>query len=163
MTYEVLPTARSPLPASTTGQDYFDDEPASFGQHAAEAVANRVGSWTFILIQSSIIAIWIALNTVGPMAHWDPYPFILLNLTLSLQAAYTAPMILMSQNRQAEKDRKVLYGDFALDHSTNEYLRSVNDRLGIVEAQMQALLDAVGASVQNTPTEPDAIDVTFED
>jgi uncharacterized membrane protein len=71
------------------------------GQRIADTVAATIGSWTFIIIQSIILTIWILLNLVAWMEHWDPYPFILLNLALSFQAAYAAPFILISQNRQA--------------------------------------------------------------
>lgn len=75
------------------------------GQRVADAIAGRMGSWPFIIIQSIILAAWIAGNTLGFSRHWDPYPYILLNLALSFQAAYAAPIIMMSQNRQASKDR----------------------------------------------------------
>ncbi|MGC4192502.1 MAG: DUF1003 domain-containing protein [Thermomicrobiales bacterium] len=61
-----------------------------------------MGSWRFIIIQTAILISWIALNVIGWTHHWDPYPFILLNLALSFQAAYSAPIIMMSQNRQAQ-------------------------------------------------------------
>jgi uncharacterized membrane protein len=76
----------------------------TFGQRAADSIANGMGSWTFIILQSFIVAAWIALNLVGFINHWDAYPFILLNLLFSTQAAYAAPIIMMSQNRQAQKD-----------------------------------------------------------
>lgn len=79
--------------------------PTNIGERIADAVADRVGSWPFILIQSTLLATWIVLNAVAFIAHWDPYPFILLNLMLSFQAAYTGPFVMMSQNRQAAKDR----------------------------------------------------------
>ncbi len=76
------------------------------GQRIADAVAATMGSWPFILVQSALLAVWIALNvTVVIFRAWDPYPFILLNLLLSFQAAYAAPFIMMSQNRQSAKDR----------------------------------------------------------
>lgn len=75
------------------------DEKLTFGQHLADSVARMVGSWKFIIIQSSIIVLWVILNIVAFSRHWDPYPFILMNLFLSLQAAYTAPIIMVSQNR----------------------------------------------------------------
>jgi uncharacterized membrane protein len=80
------------------------DEPAAVarltpGQRIADAVATVMGSWSFIIVQSAILFVWITANLVGAMRGWDPYPFILLNLALSLQAAYAAPVIMMSQNR----------------------------------------------------------------
>ena len=76
------------------------------GQRIADGVAATMGSWRFIIIQSIFLAVWILLNiTELVFRAWDPYPFILLNLMLSFQAAYAAPIIMMSQNRQASKDR----------------------------------------------------------
>jgi uncharacterized membrane protein len=78
----------------------------STGQRIADGVAATMGSWRFIIIQSFILLVWIALNATELIFHaWDPYPFILLNLALSFQAAYAAPIIMMSQNRQSAKDR----------------------------------------------------------
>jgi uncharacterized membrane protein len=78
------------------------------GQRVADRLAIVMGSWTFMVVQSIILAAWIALNVLAWMRHWDPYPFILLNLALSFQAAYAAPIIMMSQNRLAAKDRLIL-------------------------------------------------------
>jgi uncharacterized membrane protein len=76
----------------------------TFGHVAADRIASGMGSWTFIIAHTVIIIIWVALNLIGFINHWDPYPFILLNLLFSTQAAYSAPIIMMSQNRQAQKD-----------------------------------------------------------
>jgi uncharacterized membrane protein len=74
-------------------------ESLSFGQRLADKVANGMGSWTFIIAQTIFVVLWMALNFVGWMYHWDVYPFILLNLLFSTQAAYAAPIIMMAQNR----------------------------------------------------------------
>jgi uncharacterized membrane protein len=79
--------------------------PLTRGQIIADLVASTMGSWRFIIIQSSVLILWIGLNITAYIKHWDPYPFILLNLALSFQAAYAAPFIMMSQNRQQEIDR----------------------------------------------------------
>ena len=82
------------------------DESLTLGQRIADAVAATMGSWPFIIVQSILLACWIGLNvTELHWRAWDPYPFILLNLMLSFQAAYAAPFIMMSQNRQSAKDR----------------------------------------------------------
>jgi len=93
-----------------------DEEQLTFGQRIADTVADTMGSWPFIIIQSSILALWITLNATAWINHWDPYPFILLNLMLSFQAAYAAPFIMMSQNRQAAKDRIAA----EIDHQVNQ-------------------------------------------
>lgn len=92
-----------------------DAERLTFGQRIADTVADTMGSWPFIIVQSTLLAIWITLNATAWINHWDPYPFILLNLMLSFQAAYAAPFIMMSQNRQAAKDRIAA----EIDHQVN--------------------------------------------
>ena len=88
----------------------------SLGQRVADTVAATMGSWPFIIVQSILLAGWIVLNVTELIFRaWDPYPFILLNLALSFQAAYAAPIIMMSQNRQAAKDRM----EAELDLQTN--------------------------------------------
>jgi len=78
----------------------------------ADALARAMGSWPFILIQSAALMFWVAINITAFIARWDPYPFILLNLALSFQAAYSAPLIMMSQNRQAAADRRDAENDY---------------------------------------------------
>lgn len=78
--------------------------PHSLGERLADTIAAGMGSWTFIIWQSAVVLIWITLNLVAIGLKWDPYPFILLNLLFSTQAAYAAPIIMMSQNRSAQKD-----------------------------------------------------------
>jgi len=92
-----------------------DEERLTLGQRIADTVADTMGSWRFIIIQSSLLACWITFNVTAWINHWDPYPFILLNLMLSFQAAYAAPFIMMSQNRQASKDRIAA----EIDHQVN--------------------------------------------
>ncbi len=92
-----------------------DQEQLTLGQKVADTVADTMGSWPFIITQTTILAIWITLNATAWINHWDPYPFILLNLMLSFQAAYAAPFIMMSQNRQASKDRIAA----EIDHQVN--------------------------------------------
>ena len=94
----------------------MDEERMTLGQRVADRVADTIGSWPFIIIQTIILAIWITLNvTLKPGERWDIYPFILLNLMLSFQAAYSGPVIMMSQNRQAAKDRLAA----EIDHDVN--------------------------------------------
>ena len=84
----------------------------TIGQRFADTVAATMGSWNFIIIQSALLVVWIVLNVTAFIQQWDPYPFILLNLALSFQAAYAAPFIMMSQNRQQDVDRKRAEDDF---------------------------------------------------
>lgn len=104
----------------------------TIGQRIADTVASTMGSWTFIIIQSVILMFWIALNVTAYVQQWDPYPFILLNLALSFQAAYAAPFIMMSQNRQQDIDRKSAEDDFKINIKAElaiELLHQKIDRL----------------------------------
>ncbi|MDP2310997.1 MAG: DUF1003 domain-containing protein [Pseudomonadota bacterium] len=104
----------------------------TLGQRLADGVASVMGSWRFILVQSGALTIWIVLNVTGVIGKWDPYPFILLNLMLSFQAAYAAPIIVMSQNRKEAKDRQ------RADH---DYLVNLSAELGVSE--LHAKIDAL--------------------
>ncbi len=91
------------------------EEQSTLSQRIADKVADIIGSWRFIIIQSILIVFWITLNAVAWVEHWDPYPFILMNVMLSFQAAYSGPVIMMSQNRQSAKDRLAA----EIDHQVN--------------------------------------------
>lgn len=118
----------------------LESERMKAGDRAADLFANAVGSWTFIIIQSVLLAIWITLNVVAWIRHWDPYPFILLNLALSFQAAYAAPIIMMSQNRQASKDRLMAEHDYEINTKAEEELKSVMQHLEAQDDLMLAIL-----------------------
>jgi len=117
------------LGEARTPEDRFAAEQMTLGQRAADVVTTSVGSWTFILVQSGILAIWLIVNSVAWIPHWDPYPFILLNLVLSFQAAFTAPIIMMSQNRQAARDRIEAIEDYAVDRQAEEEIEAIQTRL----------------------------------
>lgn len=110
----------------------------TWGEWAADRVAAMVGSWWFIGVQSVLLLMWATLNVVAWVRHWDPYPFILMNLFLSLQAAYTAPMLMMSQNRVAAMDRLRAQNDFEINLKAEEEVRVVLEHL---EAQSVLLLE----------------------
>jgi uncharacterized membrane protein len=103
------------------------------GQRIADAVAATMGSWRFIIVQSVVLAVWIVLNLMAWMNHWDPYPFILLNLALSFQAAYAAPFIMISQNRQAERDRHQAEEDFRTNVEAEQRIEDLQRRLAAIE------------------------------
>lgn len=109
------------------------DQKKTFGQKAADTVAAVMGSWKFLIIQTCILITWITLNIIGWVQHWDPYPFILLNLTLSFQAAYATPIILMSQNRQSETDRIRAELDYATDTKAEKEIESIHHHLQRIE------------------------------
>jgi uncharacterized membrane protein len=115
-----------------------DAEKLTTGQRIADRLATVMGSWAFIIIQSIILAFWITLNVIAYINHWDPYPFILLNLALSFQAAYAAPIIMMSQNRQAAKDRLMAEQDYEINLKAEDELKSIMNHL---EQQDEVMLD----------------------
>lgn len=96
-----------------------------FSIFLADKISEFIGSWAFIIIQSSILTIWIIVNVIG-VCHFDPYPFILLNLFLSFEAAYATPLILMSGNRSADRDRKHLLHDLELDEEANIVIHNID-------------------------------------
>ena len=101
--------------ARQQGRQARAEENLSVGQKVADTVAAVMGSWTFIIVQSLILVVWVLLNILAWVKAWDPYPFILLNLALSFQAAYAAPIIMMSQNRQQDIDRKAADTDYRIN------------------------------------------------
>lgn len=111
------------------------DERLTSGQRIADKVASVMGSWRFIIIQSILLAVWITANIVFvtlvvlKQLAWDPYPFIFLNLMLSFQAAYAAPFIMMSQNRQAAKDRLMAESDYHCNVKGEEEVRNIMEHL----------------------------------
>jgi uncharacterized membrane protein len=114
------------------------------GAALADWVAETVGSWRFIVIQSVVLAIWIALNAVAFIQHWDPYPFILLNLVLSFQAAYAAPIIMMSQNRQSEIDRRSAQHDYRINVKAELEIELLHNKIDALrEREIVQLLNII--------------------
>jgi uncharacterized membrane protein len=103
------------------------------GQRASDKITRIVGSWKFIIIQSIILTIWIVVNVTAWVNHWDPYPFIFLNLALSFQAAYTAPIILMSENRELDRERKKTAIDLATDRKSEREIAKLKIQLEKLE------------------------------
>ena len=101
---------------------------APLGVRLANAVTGLMGSWRFIAIQTVLVIAWIALNLVAIVNHWDPYPFILLNLLFSVQAAYTGPVLLLAGNRQSQKDR------LTLEHAAYEADKADEQNVEILKA-----------------------------
>jgi uncharacterized membrane protein len=125
------------------------EEESSFGQRAADWTTNIMGSWRFVIVQSLVLIVWVVLNVVAWTKHWDPYPFILMNLVMSLQAAYTAPIIMMSQNRQAMRDRLEAHNDYLVNQKAEE-VRAILDHLAAQDqalTQMHELLLALQAQI----------------
>lgn len=110
-------------------------ESYGFGQRLADKVANGMGSWKFIIIQTILVLLWMGLNFVGFIYHWDAYPFILLNLLFSTQAAYAAPIIMMAQNRQNERDRVQAAQDYKTNIEAKEEIEFLTTRLNDIEIE----------------------------
>ena len=131
----------------TQGQDDGSQKAAmelTTGQRIDDIVAATMGSWNFIIIQSIILLIWIVLNVTAFMEQWDPYPFILLNLALSFQAAYAAPFIMMSQNRQQDIDRKAAAHDHQINIKAELEIELLHQKLDQMrETEMLYLTQAV--------------------
>lgn len=103
----------------------------SRGERAADALTTFVGSWKFVIGQALFLALWFTLNTVAWFWHWDSYPYVLCNLFMSAEAAFTGPIILMSSNRSDAADRSVLHQDLEEDRETNRLVEKIADHLGI--------------------------------
>lgn len=132
----------------------LDAERLTFGQRAADRVAAIVGSWSFIVVQSVLLVAWAWLNVTAWTHHWDPYPFILMNLFLSLQAAYTAPMLMMSQNRLAARDRLEAHNDYEINRKAEEEVRAVLEHLTAQDAALAKIVEAVAALLDQRPGGP---------
>ena len=126
------------------------DQQLSFGQRTADRVAALLGSWPFIIVQSVLLIAWAIVNVVAWGYHWDPYPFILMNLFLSLQAAYTAPVILMSQNREVQRDRLEARNDYELNQKAEEEIRVILAHLSAQDQALEAIHQQVLALTRNS-------------
>jgi uncharacterized membrane protein len=134
---------RHPLRAPVAAE-HFEPAPPTTGQRMADLVAATVGSWRFILLQSAAIVVWITGNVWVGQGAWDPYPFILLNLILSFQAAYTAPAIMMSQNRQSEQDRRHAESDYEINVKAELEIELLHEKMDMLkERELLALTQAV--------------------
>ncbi len=116
----------------------------ALGDRVADRVAATMGSWSFIIIQSVLLAIWIILNVTAYVRHWDPYPFILLNLALSFQAAYAAPFIMMSQNRQAAIDRADAKMDYCVNAKAELEIELLHQKIDLLrETELSELIQII--------------------
>jgi len=118
---------------------YMPREKRTFGQKAADAIAEFGGSWTFIVLFLIFLFLWMGLNTWAFFRHWDPYPFILLNLALSCLAAVQAPIILMSQNRAAERDRRKAEMDYIVNKKAEMEIKDMQNDLDEIKAMLREL------------------------
>ncbi|MDQ0469489.1 DUF1003 domain-containing protein [Labrys wisconsinensis] len=125
---------------------------ATFGARVADSVAAMMGSWPFIIAQSVILLIWIVLNVTAFVEQWDPYPFILLNLALSFQAAYAAPFIMMSQNRQAAIDRAAATHDYDVNTKAELEIELLHQKLDLLrETEVAELIRIIRKLEERLP------------
>ena len=123
----------------------------SFGDRVADIVAKGMGSWKFIIIQTILVVLWMLLNLVGFIYHWDVYPFILLNLLFSTQAAYAAPIIMMSQNRQNLRDRLQAEEDFRTNKDAKVEIEELALLLKSIEVdKLDKIIELLVAQQQNS-------------
>ena len=114
----------------------IDTGPTTRGEKFADWVYKNIGSWRFILIQSILVVVWVILNATAYIRAWDPYPFIFMNLIFSLQAAYTASLIMMSQNRQ---DKLKAHNDYLMNLRAEEESRAVLENLAAQDKALQVI------------------------
>lgn len=113
--------------------------PKTFGQRAADNLTEYMGSWGFIISFLIFLFLWMSINIYGWIHTWDPYPFILLNLVLSCLAAIQAPIILMSQNREAQKDRQRSEYDYAVNRKAEKEVELIKTQLSRIERKLEKI------------------------
>lgn len=116
-----------------------EKEKYTLGQRAAYVIAKFAGSWAFIFSFTGVLVLWMIVNTLLAAKAFDPYPFILLNLVLSCVAAIQAPLIMMSQNRQEEKDRRRAENDYKVNLKTEIMIEDLYDKVNAILAKQSAL------------------------
>ncbi|MBI3418549.1 MAG: DUF1003 domain-containing protein [Proteobacteria bacterium] len=149
---KALAELRDRKPARTPAHHH---RKGSLGEKVADQVAATVGSWNFVLIQSGILTLWIIANLVAWIRAWDPYPFILLNLVLSFQAAYTAPIIMMAQNRQSVIDRRKAEQDYHVNLKAELEIESLHEKIDLLREQeisrLSKLVEELGEALAKKP------------
>lgn len=110
----------------------------TLGQKAADSLTKWAGSWTFIICFLSFLVLWMVANVYAWINKWDPYPFILLNLVLSTVAAIQAPVILMSQNREAQRDRIRAEYDYRVNVKAEKEIEEIQEQLNRIEKKLNS-------------------------
>jgi uncharacterized membrane protein len=108
----------------------------TLGQRLADSMTAKIGSWAFLTVQSGILAGWITLNSIPGVPHWDNNPFILLNLVFSFASAYTAPIVLMSQSRQSEQDRKIAEADHRVNIKAGQDVELLHTKIDALQEEL---------------------------
>ena len=129
-----------------------EKEKYTLGQRAADAIAKFAGSWAFIFSFTGGLVLWMVVNALLAARAFDPYPFILLNLVLSCIAAIQAPLIMMSQNRQEEKDRRRAENDYKVNLKTEIMIEDLYDKVNAILAKQSALEKRLNAQNSESVT-----------
>ena len=124
-------------------------EKYTFGQRAADSIAKFAGSWAFIFSFTALLIAWMVINVILSANAFDPYPFILLNLVLSCIAAIQAPLIMMSQNRQEEKDRRRAENDYKVNLKTEIMIEDLYDKVTLILKKQTELEKMLGEKNDN--------------
>lgn len=135
-----------------------EKKPLTFGQKVADKMATKVGSWAFLIGQSTILTGWVGLNLMPGVPHWDESPFILLNLVFSFASAYTAPVVLMSQNRQSEEDRESAHHNYQVTLQAAQNLELLHEKL---DAQYAKKLDELTVLIKQQQQAASEVKVVF--
>ena len=117
-----------------TWHERYHDQ-LGFGERLSDTITKVMGSWHFIVWQTVIVMLWMTLNIIGLVRHWDVYPFVLLNLIFSTQSAYAAPIIMMSQNRQNQRDREQALHDYQVNLAAKEEIEDIQRQLSKIEVE----------------------------
>jgi uncharacterized membrane protein len=139
---------------STRNPNEVIEKEATFGEHIADAVAGFGGSWSFIILFGTVLLIYSGLNILLGKRAWDPYPFILLNLFLSMLAAIQAPVIMMSQNRQDTKDRLRGELDFDVNRRAESEIQGLSRKMNALSEKMGDIEDLLRATPQEQHVAP---------
>lgn len=133
-------------------------KPLTFGQKVADKMAAKVGSWAFLIGQSTVLAGWVGCNLMPGVPHWDESPFILLNLVFSFASAYTAPVVLMSQNRQSEEDRESANHNYQVTLQAAQKLELLHEKL---DAEYALKLDELTVLIKQQQQAASEVKVVF--
>lgn len=135
-----------------------EKKPLTLGQKVADKMASKVGSWAFLIGQSTVLAGWVGFNLMPGVPHWDESPFILLNLVFSFASAYTAPVVLMSQNRQSEEDRESANHNYQITLQAAQNLELLHEKL---DADYSKKLDELTALIKQSQQTASEVKVVF--
>jgi uncharacterized membrane protein len=135
-----------------------EKKPLTFGQKVADKMAAKVGSWAFLIGQSTVLAGWVGCNLMPGVPHWDESPFILLNLVFSFASAYTAPVVLMSQNRQSEEDRESANHNYQITLQAAQNVERLHEKL---DAEYAKKLDELTVLIKQQQPAASEVKVVF--